>query len=130
MMRQISLVAACVLYAHGAAIAAPAAMPGGENPSPGDVVAPQAADSSRYPGFAELVNAHREAQVKMVKKWRELKGQSPPQEATFAEYRRLQEETQKASGKVTKFIQQSKWTEDDRKELNRIWNDVLSKDVP
>lgn len=133
MMRLATLAAALVMYATCAATGAADTRHGAENGVPDAVAAlhtPQAADSGKYPGFMALVDAHREAQVKMVKKWRELKGQNPPSQATFEEYNRLQLETQKASGRVTKFIQQSKWSEDDRKALNKIWNDVLSKDVP
>lgn len=121
-----------LMYAIGAGVAAPASAAGAENgPQAAETaLAPQAADAGKYSGFMDLVNNHREAQVKMVKKWRELKGQTPPTEATMQEYKKLQEETQKASNKVTKFMQQSRWTADDRKAMEKIWGDVLAKDVP
>jgi hypothetical protein len=88
------------------------------------------ADASKYSGFMDLVNEHREVQVKMVKKWRELRGQQPPTEATMAEYKKLQEAAQKASNKVTKYIAQERWTEEDRAAMNKIWGDVVGQDVP
>lgn len=87
-------------------------------------------DASKYSGFMDLVNEHREVQVKMVKKWRELRGQQPPTEATMAEYKKLQEAAQKASNKVTKYIAQERWTEEDRAAMNKLWGDVVGQDVP
>ncbi|MBL9141685.1 MAG: hypothetical protein JNK53_07445 [Phycisphaerae bacterium] len=129
MNRPTLLAAPLLMYAIGLGIAATAVASGAENRPQAPEIALAAQDAGKYSGFMDLVNAHREAQVKMVKKWQELKGQNPVSETTMEEYKKLQVETGKASNKVVKFIQQSRWTDEDRTAMNKIWSDVIAKPV-
>lgn len=129
-MRHSNLLAApFLMYAIGSGIAAQSTAFGAENyPAPAET-ASLTQDAGKYSGFMDLVKDHREAQIKMVRKWREVKAQSPVSDATMKEYKELQVETGKASNKVVKFMQQKRWTDEDRAAMNKIWSDEISKDV-
>jgi hypothetical protein len=86
-------------------------------------------DASKYPGFAPLVQTNREAFVKLVKKRNELKAQTPPQESTFKEYKELEAKYQEASSKVSEFMAQKRWTDEDRAAMTTIVSEELSKAV-
>jgi hypothetical protein len=83
-------------------------------------------DASKYSGFLPLVKAHKEAQDKMVKLWQAIKG-GDNSEGTRAAYKAAQEVSQKAANKVTKFMEQEKWSQEDREAMNKIWSKELEK---
>lgn len=129
-MRLSNLLAAPLLmYAIGVGVAAQSPAFGAENHPALAETASLTQDAGKYSGFMDLVKDHREAQIKMVRKWREVKAQSPVSDATMKEYKELQVETGKASNKVVKFMQQKRWTDEDRAAMNKIWSDEISKDV-
>jgi hypothetical protein len=109
------LAASCLLAAP--ADARPMAVP-----SP----APAAQDAGKYGGFMPLVRAHKEAQDKMVALWQAIKG-GDMSEKTREDYKKAQDAAQKASNKVTQFISQERWSEEDRAAMTKIWTDELEK---
>jgi len=109
------LAASCLLAAPAAA--RPAAVP---------APAPAAQDAGKYGGFMPLVRAHKEAQDKMVALWQAIKG-GDMSEKTREDYKKAQDATQKASNKVTQFISQERWSEEDRAAMTKIWTDELEK---
>ena len=86
----------------------------------------QPQDASKYSGFLPLVKAHKEAQGKMVKLWQAIKA-GDNSEGTRAAYKAAQEASQKAANKVTKFMEQEKWSQEDREAMNKIWSKELEK---
>ncbi len=92
--------------------------------------APKAPDVSKYGGFLDLVKANREAFVKLAAKAKELKGQSPPKESTFKEYREAEAAFQQASAKASGYMQQKRWTDEDRAVMSAILAEELSKPIP
>lgn len=90
------------------------------------VPAAPAQDASKYSGFLPLVKAHKEAQDKMVKLWQSIKA-GDISEGTRAAYKAAQEVSQKAANKVTKFMEQEKWSQEDREAMNKIWSKELEK---
>lgn len=136
----LTLSAAVLMYGVSGSAVAQSAPQASEKPTQGQISAlqdapkspPKAApkpDASKYPGFAPLVQANREAFVKLVKKRNELKAQNPPQESTFEEYKKLDAEYQKASSKVSEFMANKRWTDEDRAAMTTIVSDELSKAV-
>ena len=113
----IAILAASCLWA------APAAA--GMSMSPSAPAAP-AQDAGKYGGFMPLVRAHKEAQDKMVTLWQAIKG-GDVSEKTREDYKNAQVATQKASNKVTQFIGQERWSEEDRAAMTKIWTDELEK---
>ena len=109
------LAASCLLAAPAAA--RPAAVP---------APAPAAQDAGKYGGFMPLVRAHKEAQDKMVALWQAIKG-GDMSEKTREDYKKAQDATQKASNKVTQFISQERWSEEDRAAMTKIWTGELEK---
>ena len=85
-----------------------------------------AQDASKYSGLLPLVKAHKEAQDKMVKLWQSIKA-GDNSESTRAAYKAAQEVSQKAANKVTKFIEQERWSQEDREAMNKIWSRELEK---
>ena len=85
-----------------------------------------AQDASKYSGFLPLVKAHKEAQDKMVKLWQSIKA-GDNSEGTRAAYKAAQEVSQKAANKVTKFMEQERWSQEDREAMNKIWSKELEK---
>lgn len=90
------------------------------------VPAAPAQDASKYSGFLPLVKAHKEAQDKMVKLWQSIKA-GDNSEGTRAAYKAAQEVSQKAANKVTKFMEQERWSQEDREAMNKIWSKELEK---
>lgn len=119
------------MYAIGTGAAASQSAAEAENLPGGaeTALSRQAPDPSRYAGLMDRVRDHREAQVKMVKKWREIKATATPSESMLKEYKALQVGTQEAADKVSRFIAQPKWTDEDRKAMNQLWADELAKDI-
>ncbi|MFM1935821.1 MAG: hypothetical protein RI990_780 [Planctomycetota bacterium] len=91
-------------------------------------LAAQAEGASKYGGLMPLVRAHREDQVKMVKLWQSMKA-GDVSEKTREAYKVAQIATQKSSNKVTQFINQERWSEEDRAAMNKLWTDELEKPV-
>ena len=87
---------------------------------------PTVQDAGKYGGFMPLVRAHKEAQDKMVALWQAIKG-GDMSEKTREDYKKAQDATQKASNKVTQFIGQERWSEEDRAAMTKIWTDELEK---
>jgi hypothetical protein len=104
-------------------LAAPAAA--GMSMCPSAPAAP-VQDAGKYGGFMPLVRAHKEAQDKMVALWQAIKG-GDVSEKTREDYKNAQVATQKASNKVTQFIGQERWSEEDRAAMTKIWTDELEK---
>jgi hypothetical protein len=102
--------------------AAPAAAMPMRAPAP----AAPSQDAGKYGGFMPLVRAHKEAQDKMVALWQAIKG-GDVSEKTRDDYKKAQDATQKASNKVTQFIGQERWSEEDRAAMTKIWTDELEK---
>ena len=113
----IAILAASCLWTVPAAAAAP-------SPAPEPVRAAQ--DAGKYGGFMPLVRAHKDAQDKMVALWQAIKG-GDVSEKTRDDYKKAQDATQKASNKVTQFISQERWSEEDRAAMTKIWTDELEK---
>ena len=113
----IAILAASCLWAAPAAAAMPM--------SPSAPAAP-AQDAGKYGGFMPLVRAHKEAQDRMVALWQAIKG-GDVSEKTRDDYKKAQDATQKASNKVTQFIGQERWSEEDRAAMTKIWTDELEK---
>ena len=119
----VILVASCLCAAPAAAMAPTAA------PAPAWANLAAAApvqDAGKYGGFMPLVRAHKEAQDKMVALWQAIKG-GDVSEKTRDDYKKAQYATQKASNKVTQFISQERWSEEDRAAMTKIWTDELEK---
>lgn len=95
-------------------------------PSPVASAAAPAQDAGKYGGFMPLVRAHKEAQDKMVALWQAIKG-GDVSEKTRDDYKNAQVAAQKASNKVTQFISQERWSEEDRAAMTKIWTDELEK---
>jgi hypothetical protein len=110
------------ILAASCLLAAPAAARPTAVPAP----APAAQDAGKYGGFMPLVRAHKEAQDKMVALWQAIKG-GDMSEKTREDYKKAQDATQKASNKVTQFISQERWSEEDRAAMTKIWTDELEK---
>ena len=110
-----SVVLASVLALPAAMAALPAAVPASQEP-----------DERKYPGFMALVKAHKETQGKMVKLWQAIKA-GDTSEKTREAYKAAQETNQKAANKVTKFIEQEKWSTEDRDAMSKIWSRELEK---
>jgi len=91
-------------------------------------IAAQAEGASKYGGLMPLVRAHREDQVKMVKLWQSMKA-GDVSEKTRDAYKAAQIAAQKSSNKVTQFINQERWSEEDRAAMNKLWTDELEKPV-
>ena len=85
-----------------------------------------AQDAGKYGGFMPLVRAHKEAQDKMVALWQAIKG-GDVSEKTRDDYKKAQDATQKGSNKVTQFMSQERWSEEDRAAMTKIWTDELEK---
>jgi hypothetical protein len=85
-------------------------------------------DAGKYGGFMPLVRAHREAQDKMVALWQSIK-KGDVSDKTRDDYKKAQEAAQKASNKVTQFISQERWSDEDRAAMTKIWTDELEKTV-
>ena len=85
-----------------------------------------AQDAGKYGGLMPLVRAHKEAQDRMVALWQAIKG-GDVSEKTREDYKKAQDATQKASNKVTQFISQERWSEEDRAAMTKIWTDELEK---
>lgn len=83
---------------------------------------------SDFPGLKPLVAAHRDEQVKMVKLWRTIK-EGQGDDKTSKDYQEAQLAVQKASNKVTQFINREQWSEADRAELNKMWAEALEKPI-
>ena len=98
------------------------AVPAAAAPAP----ASQAQDAGKYGGFMPLVRAHKDAQDKMVALWQAIKG-GDVSEKTRDDYKKAQDATQKASNKVTQFMSQERWSEEDRAAMTKIWTDELEK---
>lgn len=113
----IAFLAASSLWAATAATGAPSAAP---------VPASALQDAGKYGGFMPLVRAHKDAQDKMVALWQAIKG-GDVSEKTRDDYKKAQDATQKASNKVTQFIAQERWSEEDRAAMTKIWTDELEK---
>lgn len=88
--------------------------------------APQQAKS--YPGLMPLVSAHRAEQVKMVKLWQTIKSGNGD-EKTAEKYKEAQERTAKASAKVSEYIEDEKWSVEDRLAMQKLWAAELEKPV-
>jgi len=116
-----------IFAAPGALHAHPAAMPAAPQDAPAAKEAPRRADRSKYAGITSLIEAHRAAQVKMVKLWRTIKDKGD--EKTAAEYKAQQERVGKASEKVANFIARDKWSAEDQAEMQRLWAAELEKPV-
>lgn len=117
-----------IFAAHGGlgtASAAPIAAP---QDAPASKDAPKRSDRSKYAGITSLIEAHRAAQVKMVKLWRTIKA-GEGNEKTSKDYQEAQLAVQKASNKVTQFINREQWSEADRAELNKMWAEALEKPI-
>jgi hypothetical protein len=110
------------ILAASCLLAAPAAARPAMVPAP----APAAQDAGKFGGFMPLVRAHKEAQDKMVALWQAIKG-GDMSEKTREDYKKAQDATQKASNKVTQFISQERWSEEDRAAMTKIWTDELEK---
>ena len=95
-------------------------------PSPALAPASTAQDAGKYGGFMPLVRAHKDAQDKMVALWQAIKG-GDVSEKTRDDYKKAQDATQKASNKVTQFMNQERWSEEDRAAMTKIWTDELEK---
>lgn len=93
---------------------------------PTPVPAAQEPDERKYPGFMALVKAHKETQGKMVKLWQAIKA-GDTSEKTREAYKAAQDVNQKAANKVTKFIEQEKWSTEDRDAMSKIWSRELEK---
>ncbi|MFM8642912.1 MAG: hypothetical protein ACKOEP_08785 [Phycisphaerales bacterium] len=103
------------------------AMPAGAAaPSPASALASTAQDAGKYGGFMPLVRAHKVAQDKMVALWQAIKG-GDVSEKTRDDYKKAQDATQKAINKVTQFMKQESWSDEDRAAMNKIWTDELEK---
>jgi len=85
-------------------------------------------DSGKYSGIVPLIRTHRDKQAAMVKLWREIK-KGNADEKTRDQYKAAQLAAQEASNKVTKFINQERWTDADRAAMNKMWSDELEKPV-
>ncbi|MBU3684449.1 MAG: hypothetical protein FGM39_10640 [Phycisphaerales bacterium] len=112
----VLLAASCLWAAPIAADAAPTV------PAP----AAPAQDAGKYGGFMPLVRAHKDAQDRMVALWQAIKG-GDVSEKTRDDYKKAQDATQKASNKVTQFMAQERWSEEDRAAMTKIWTDELEK---
>jgi hypothetical protein len=64
----------------------------------------------------------------MVKLWQSMKA-GDVSEKTREAYKVAQIATQKSSNKVTQFINQERWSEEDRAAMNKLWTDELEKPV-
>lgn len=96
--------------------------------APAGQEAPKTANRSKYAGITSLIQAHRTAQVKMVKLWRTIKaGQGD--DKTSKDYQEAQLAVQKASNKVTQFINREQWSQADRTEMNKMWAEELEKPI-
>ncbi|MFM7797609.1 MAG: hypothetical protein ACKPBA_01320 [Planctomycetota bacterium] len=95
---------------------------------PAGTEAPKRSDRSKYAGITGLVEAHRAAQVKMVKLWRTIKA-GEGTEKTSKDYQEAQLAVQKASNKVTQFINREQWSDADRAEMNKMWAEALEKPI-
>jgi len=113
----LAILAASCLWAAPADGAAPSTVP---------APAPAAQDAGKYGGFMPLVRAHKDAQDRMVALWRAIKG-GDVSEKTRDDYKKAQDATQKASNKVTQFMNQERWSEEDRAAMTKIWTDELEK---
>ncbi|MFM9145085.1 MAG: hypothetical protein ACKORL_06930, partial [Phycisphaerales bacterium] len=102
------------------------AVPAAAAPSPTPVPGSPAQDAGKYGGFMPLVRAHKDAQDKMVALWQAIKG-GDVSEKTRDDYKKAQDATQKASNKVTQFMNQERWSEEDRAAMTKIWTDELEK---
>ena len=102
------------------------AVPAAAAPAPAPAPASQAQDAGKYGGFMPLVRAHKDAQDKMVALWQAIKG-GDVSEKTRDDYKKAQDATQKASNKVTQFMSQERWSEEDRAAMTKIWTDELEK---
>ena len=102
------------------------AVPAAAAPAPAPALASPAQDAGKYGGFMPLVRAHKEAQDKMVALWQAIKG-GDVSEKTRDDYKKAQDATQKASNKVTQFMNQERWSEEDRAAMTKIWTDELEK---
>ena len=114
----IAILAASILCA--APVAAMASSAGSA------LAAAPAQDAGKYGGFMPLVRAHKEAQDRMVALWQSIKG-GDMSDKTRDDYKKAQDATQKASNKVTQFISQERWSEEDRAAMTKIWTDELEK---
>lgn len=102
--------------------------PAGEPPAKDAPPVAKQPGSGKYAGIVPLINAHRIQQVKMVKLWKAIKsGQND--EKTRDQYKEAQISTQTARNKVTKFMSAERFTDDDRKAMNKMWTDELEKPV-
>lgn len=119
----VILVASC-LCAAPAAATAPSSAPASAGAHVAAAVPVQ--DAGKYGGFMPLVRAHKEAQDKMVALWQAIKG-GDVSEKTRDDYKGAQVAAQKASNKVTQFISQERWSEEDRAAMTKIWTDELEK---
>ncbi len=147
MSRLYPLPAAMFMYAIGLGFAA-SALAGAENPAASQdagkaavaavqpvagqsvaaqPVAAQSSDASKYPGFVELATEHAKKQAALSKKWQALKAMKPADEKALAEYRKAQASVVEASTKVSEYMNQSKWTDDDKRAMTKIWEDILAK---
>jgi hypothetical protein len=117
-----------IFAAPGMLHAGPASLPAAPQDAPAPKEAPKRSDRSKYAGITSLIEAHRAAQVKMVKLWRTIKaGQGD--DKTSKDYQEAQLAVQKASNKVTQFINREQWSEADRAELNKMWAEALEKPI-
>ena len=121
-------VVSAIFAAPGALHAGPSAMPAAAQDAPAPKEAPKRADRSKYAGITSLIEAHRSAQVKMVKLWRTIK-EGNGDDKTSKDYQEAQLAVQKASNKVTQFINREHWSEADRAAMNKMWTDVLEKPI-
>jgi hypothetical protein len=117
-----------IFAAAGSLHAGPAARPAIPQDAPAAKETPRRSDRSKYAGINGLIEAHRAAQVKMVKLWRTIKaGQGD--DKTSKDYQEAQLAVQKASNKVTQFINREQWSDADRAELNKMWAEALEKPI-
>lgn len=120
----VSVIFAAPALAQASAGDAPLA----QDPAPKQDAPAKKADSGKYSGIVPLIRTHRDKQAAMVKLWREIK-KGNADEKTRDQYKAAQLAAQEASNKVTKFINQERWTDADRAAMNKMWSDELEKPV-
>lgn len=123
-IRTLSSLAVSAIFAvlGPGALAADHAGPGGA------LAAAPAQQAKSYPGLMPLVSAHRAEQVKMVKLWQKIKsGQGD--DKTAEDYKEAQARTAKASAKVSDYIEDDKWSVEDRLAMQKLWAAELEKPI-
>jgi pyruvate/2-oxoglutarate dehydrogenase complex dihydrolipoamide acyltransferase (E2) component len=117
---------AVILAASSPCLAPVAAMASAAPAAPAAPAVASAQDAGKYGGLMPLVRAHKDAQDRMVALWQSIK-KGDVSEKTRDDYKKAQESAQKASNKVTQFISQERWSEEDRAAMTKIWTDELEK---